>query len=115
MKGITGSGSYFFKIVDGKSTGLEITYYELIDEKEHCLTHSFDEVQQFQLYQMLFMKKIMTSQGFDPLSELISLSEGVSNSKITYRMLFLNPSTYQKTEVFASFKEGGLEVDKIQP
>lgn len=63
---------------------------------------------------MSFMKKIMASQKIDPLSELISLSEGISNSKIIYRMLFLNPSTYQKTEVFASIQANGLEVDKIQ-
>lgn len=56
----------------------------------------------------------MASQKIDPLSELISLSEGILNSKIIYRMLFLNPSTYQKTEVFASIQANGLEVDKIQ-
>lgn len=96
-------------------TGLNITYYELIDEKEKCLTHSADDIQQFQLSQMQFLKMVTTSSKIDPLSELVSLSEGITNQQITYRLLFSNPSNYQKMEVYATAQSNGLQINKIQP
>lgn len=46
---------------------------------------------------MAFIKGLISSEKIDPLSELTSLSEGIVNEKITYRILFSNPSTFRKS------------------
>jgi hypothetical protein len=41
------------------------------------------------------------SASIDSGSELVSFSEGISNSQIKYRFLFVNPTNYKKVQVSA--------------
>ena len=95
---MTEFGSYYMKVINTEITGYEIYYYELIDEKENCLTHSNDELQQFLLVQKPFISGIMNNYNtkIDTTFQLVSFSEGILNSKTRYRLLFVNPADNRK-------------------
>lgn len=97
VKIITEYGSYFFKIVDTNVTGLEIYYYELIDESEHCMTHSIDELHDFQFEQRSLISNLKANYKVDPSAQLVSFSEGVLGAITRTRLLFVHPLSYKKT------------------